>query len=108
MDYPEARLHTDHVSYSCIQNGEVVSEGSVIFSLPKFYEYADPQLTVTRDGNELVVRAGAYAASVELQNDGEDWVLSDNYFDMEKGEKRIKIISGSADNIRIRSVYDIK
>jgi beta-mannosidase len=108
MDYPKAGLHSDHVSYSCIQNGEVVSEGSAIFSLPKFYEYADPRLTVTHEGNELVVRANAYAASVELQNDGEDWVLSDNYFDMEKGEKRIQIISGSADNISIRSVYNIK
>ncbi len=106
-EYPEADLQEHHVYYSCIQNGEVISEGSVLFSMPKFYNYADPQITVTREGNELIVESQAYAANVELLNENEDWVLSDNYFDMEAGQKRVQIISGNAEHIQVRSVYDI-
>ena len=85
----------------------VISEGSVLFSMPKFYEYANPGLTVSVDGDEILVTSQAYAGNVELLNEEEDWVLSDNYFDMEAGEKRVKILSGKADKIRVRSIYDI-
>ena len=37
-----------------------------------------------------------------------DLVLSDNYFDLNADEKRVKVISGSTENLRLRSVYDIK
>ena len=75
--------------------------------MPKFYNYQDPKLTVHREGEELVVYAEAYAAFVELQNENEDLILSDNYFDMEAGEKRIRILEGSAETITVRSVYDL-
>ena len=75
--------------------------------MPKFYEYANPGLTVSVDGDEILVTSQAYAGNVELLNEEEDWVLSDNYFDMEAGEKRVKILSGKADKIRVRSIYDI-
>ena len=78
-----------------------------MFSMPKFYQYANPNLTVEREGDELLVRAEKYAGSVELLNENEDWVLSDNYFDMEAGEKRVRILSGDAKVIRVRSIYDI-
>ena len=100
-------MQEHHVFYSCLQNGEVISEGSVLFSMPKFYQYANPNLTVEREGDELLVRAEKYAGSVELLNENEDWVLSDNYFDMEAGEKRVRILSGDAKEIRVRSIYDI-
>ena len=60
-----------------------------------------------REGSELIVTAAAYASGVELQNENEDWVLSDNYFDMEAGERRVQILSGNAGHIRVRSVYEI-
>lgn len=107
VDLPHARLREDHVVYACYQNDEVISEGSVIFSMPKFYEYADPQLEVSVDGDEVIITSKAYAGNVELLNDDEDWVLSDNYFDMEAGEKRVKILSGSVKEVRVRSIYDI-
>lgn len=106
-DLPHARLYEDHVFYTCVQEGEVISEGSVIFSMPKFHKYADPELTARIEGEEIVVTAKAYAASVELLNEEEDWVLSDNYFDMEAGEKRVRIISGKAKRVGVRSIYDI-
>ena len=54
-----------------------------------------------------MVRAKTYAKNVEILNQMEDLILSDNYFDMNAGEKRIRIISGKPDNLRLRSVYDI-
>ena len=52
--------------------------------------------------------AKAYAKSVEIQNEEEDLLLSDNYFDMDPGEYRVKVLSGKTDGIRLRSVYDIR
>ena len=82
--------------------------GTVIFSLPKYFHYADPQLSCRVEGDEIVVTAQAYAKSVEVQNENEDLLLSDNYFDMNAGETRVKVLSGSTENLRLRSVYDIK
>ena len=106
-EFPDADYLEHHVFYECLQNGVVISEGSVLFSMPKFYNYRDPKLTVHREGEELVVHAEAYAAFVELQNENEDLILADNYFDMEAGEKRVRILEGSAETITVRSVYDL-
>ena len=59
-------------------------------------------------GDEIVVSAKAYAKSVEILNENEDLVLEDNYFDLNANEKRVKVISGSTENLRLRSVYDIR
>lgn len=106
-EFPDADFREHHVYYECLMEGQVVSSGSVLFSMPKFYKYQDPGLTVRREGKELIVTAKAYAASVELLNENEDWVLSDNYFDMEAGEKRVSILDGDGEQIRVRSIYDI-
>ena len=105
---PQAELYSDHVSYILKENGEIIGEGSVIFCQPKYYRFADPQLTVREEGDELIVTAAAYAKDVELLNENEDWVLSDNYFDMEPGVRRIKILRGNAEGVRVRSVCDIR
>ena len=105
---PQALLYEDHVAYRLIENGEIIGEGSVIFCPPKYYRFADPQLNIRREGDEVVVTAQAYAKDVEILNANEDLLLSDNYFDMEPGERRIKIIRGSAEKLRIRSTYDIR
>ena len=106
-EFPEADYLEHHVVYECLMDGKVISEGSVLFSMPKFYNYRDPKLTVHREGEELVVHAEAYAAFVELQNEKEDLILSDNYFDMEAGEMRVRILEGDAGKVSVRSVYDI-
>ena len=105
---PQAELYDDHVFYTLKENGKVLGEGSIIFCQPKYYRFVDPQLTVRVEGDELVVTAAAYAKDVELLKENEDWVLSDNYFDMEPGVRRIKILRGKAEGVRIRSVYDIR
>lgn len=108
VELPEIRVMDEYVSYHLLEDGQLVSEGSVIFSYPKYFHYEDPMLTWSLDGDELVLLAGAYAKSVEILNEAEDLILSDNYFDMDGGEKRVKILSGTPDGIRVRSVYDIR
>lgn len=107
VELPEVDIFEDYVSYDLYLNDRRVSGGTVIFSLPKYFHYADPQLSCRVEGDEIVVSAKAYAKSVEIQNENEDLMLSDNYFDMNAGETRVKVLSGSTDNLRLRSVYDI-
>ena len=55
------------------------------------------------------MKADAYAKSVEIQNENEDLILSDNYFDMNGGEKKkVRILDGEPKQITLRSVYDIR
>ena len=89
-------------------DGEIISAGSVNFSYPTYFRYADPQLTCRVIGDEIEVTAKAYAKSVEILNENEDLILSDNYFDMNAGTKRVKIESGDVSRLTLRSVYDIK
>ncbi len=105
---PQAELYEDHVSYRLLENGKVIGEGSVIFCQPKYYKFTNPLLTVRAEGDEIVVTAEAYAKDVEILNTDEDMLLSDNYFDMEPGERRVKILRGCADGLRVRSTYDIR
>ena len=105
---PQVDIFSEYVSYGIRQNGEVASEGTVIFSYPKYFRYEDPHLSYRLEGDEIVVSADAYAKSVEIQNEAEDFLLSDNYFDLNGDEKRVKINSGEAKGIKLRSVYDIR
>lgn len=107
-ELPEVDCFREYVSYEAIENGVVCSEGTVIFAYPKYFRYENPHLTCRLEGNEIVVSADAYAKSVEILNEQEDLVLSDNYFDLNAGEKRVTIISGKPEHLRVRSVYDIK
>ncbi|MCQ2501588.1 MAG: glycoside hydrolase family 2 protein, partial [Lachnospiraceae bacterium] len=107
VDLPNIDLVNEYVSYQFVQEDEVVSEGTVIFSYPKYFRYQDPQLEVWAEGNEIVVQAKAYAKSVEISNEDDDLILSDNFFDMNAGEKRVKVLSGALDGLKVRSVYDI-
>lgn len=108
VELPEADPFRSYVSYELLISGVRTSGGTVIFSLPKYFDYPDPILCCRVEGEEIVVTAKAYAKSVEIQNEEEDLLLSDNYFDMDPGENRVKVLSGKTDGIRLRSVYDIR
>lgn len=107
VELPDVDIFKDYVSYDLFENGKRISGGTVIFSMPKYFHYVDPQLSYRVEGDEIVVKANSYAKSVEIQNETEDLRLSDNYFDMNAGETRVKVLSGSTENLRLRSVYDI-
>lgn len=89
------------------ESGAAVGSGSVLFCPPKHFKFEDPQLTVIREGDEIVVTARKYARSVEILA-GADTVLEDNYFDMNAGTRRVKILRGDVKKISVRSVYDIR
>ncbi len=108
VELPEAELYGDYVSYEAVLDGEVVSGGTVMFSMPKHFKMVNPNLRVRVEGDDLVVTAESYARSVEIINDADDMLLSDNYFDMNGGERRVKVLKGKAEGLKIRSVYDIR
>lgn len=132
QDCMDADLYENYVSYECWDadretgtmptggceesgrgtavSGEEIplSSGTVLFCPPKHFHFADPCITVEADGDELVVTAGAYAKSVEIRNEDQDMLLSDNYFDINKGTRRVKILKGRPVGLKIRSVYDIR
>ena len=60
------------------------------------------------EGNTITVSADTYAKSVEILNENEDLVLSDNYFDLNGDSKTVEILRGKPENIRVRSVFDIR
>ena len=63
---------------------------------------------IYQNGDEITVYADAYAKYVEIDSPDSDFVLSDNYFDMNAGKKTVKIIRGTPKTIKVRSVYDIR
>ena len=108
QDFTRYGFHDCYYSYELLdEGGSRVGGGSVLFCAPKHFKFVDPGLTARVDGDEIVVTASAYARSVELQC-GPDTVLEDNFFDMNPGERRVKILRGSAGNVKARSVYDIR
>lgn len=107
QDLPDIDIWNEYVSYRALIGDEIVSEGTVIFSLPKYFRYIDPHLSYKVDGNKITVLADAYAKSVEIRNDNDDLILTDNFFDMNAGERTVEVISGDITNLRLRSVYDI-
>lgn len=107
-DLSRADPREDHVFWELVRDGEVLSEGSVLFCPPKYYSFRDPALTCRVEGRDIIVRAAAYAADVEVRNGNEDLLLSDNYFDMEAGERRLRILRGKPEGIMLRSTWDIR
>jgi beta-mannosidase len=107
-ELPGIALYDEYLSFRLFEGDRVISEGTVIFSLPKHFHYQDPRLSCRVTGDRITVTAEAYAKSVEILNENEDMVLSDNYFDMNAGEKTVTIIRGEPRGLRLRSVYDIR
>lgn len=108
QEFPEIDIWKEYVSFAVMEEGQEKSCGTVIFSYPKYFQYQDPKLKYRLEGDEIVISASSYAKSVEILNEEEHLVLSDNYFDMNAGEKRVRVISGAPEGIRLRSVWDIR
>lgn len=104
----DAKLYENYVSYQLYEEGREVSGGTVLFCAPKHFRFLDPQLQISADGDEITVRAAHYAKSVEIRNGNDDLILSDNFFDLNGGEKRVKVMKGNMEKLEVRSVYSIK
>ena len=108
MDFEDANVFEDYFSFELTNsNGEVISRGSALFTMPKHFKFSNPELSASVDGNIITVSSKAYAKSVEIECADEDLVLEDNYFDMNPGVRKIKVVRGKPSCIRLRSVYDI-
>ncbi|MBE5811663.1 MAG: glycoside hydrolase family 2 protein [Clostridiales bacterium] len=105
--FDDATLTGHYVSYDFTVDGEVISDGTAIFCAPKHFDFFDPQLTAEAVGDEIIVRASAFARQVWIESDDPDMLLSDNAFDMSAGLKRIRVLRGEVKNLRVRSVYDL-
>lgn len=107
-DMADADLYENYVSFDCYRGKERISGGTVLFTAPKQFRFEDPGLCVRREGDELVICANAYARSVEVTNEADDLLLEDNYFDMNAGERRVRILKGKPEGLKVRSVFDIR
>ena len=108
LDFDGVDVEREHLRYSLLVDDVVVSEGSVLFASPKYYCFEDPHLSYEIQGDELIIKSQAYARSVQIEGDDDRLLLSDNYFDMERGERHIRILKGKPINITLRSVFDIR
>ena len=108
QDFSDRDTYGCYYSYSLEDEaGKPVGEGTVLFCAPKHFHFADPRLEVRQEGDEIVVTAKAYARSVEILA-GPDTLLEDNYFDLNAGTKRVRVLRGEVKELRARSVYDIR
>lgn len=107
LAFGDVDVQEHYVAYALWLDGEQVSQGSVLFTAPKHFHFHDPHLTAALDGDTITVTADAYARGVELETDA-DCVLSDNYFDMNAGQRQIKVLEGKPDSVKVRSVFDIR
>lgn len=108
MDFHKTDVDNTYMSYEFIMDNEVVSEGTALFTAPKYFRFLDPNLRYEINGDEITVYADAYARYVEIDSPDSDFVLSDNYFDINRGTKTVKILEGMPGTIQLRSVYDIR
>ena len=108
MDFNKTDVQNNYLSFSYVVDDKVVSEGTVLFTVPKHFDFVDPNLRYEINGDEITVYADAYAKYVEIDSPDSDFILSDNYFDMNGGSKTVKILEGAPKTIKLRSVYDIK
>ena len=107
-DFANADTFGDYIAYQMTENGAPAASGTALFCAPKHFRFADPQLALRVEGDEIVVTAAAYARSVQILNADDTLKLSDNFFDMNAGETRVRILSGQPSGLRVRSVYDIR
>lgn len=107
VDCADASLTGHYVSFAFVVDNVAVSEGTCIFCAPKHFEFTDPQLTVEKRGDTLVITSCAYAKQVWLESEDADLLLDDNAFDMNPGTKVVRVLRGSAEKVRVRSVWDL-
>lgn len=108
MDFHKTDVDNTYMSYELMADGNVLSEGTVLFTVPKYFRFLDPKLRYEIRGDELTVYAEAYAKYVEIDSPDSDFILSDNYFDMNAGQRTVKVLEGEVKTVRLRSVYDIQ
>ena len=108
LDFSDEDTYGCYFAYSLEdENGTPSGNGTVLFCAPKHFRFMDPELEAHTEGGEIVVTAKAYARSVEIRCNP-DAVLEDNFFDMNAGTRRIRVLRGDAGAVSVRSAYQIR
>lgn len=107
VDCADASLTGHYVSFAFVVDNVALSEGTCIFCAPKHFEFVDPRLRVETRGDTLVVTSHAYAKQVWLESEDADLLLDDNAFDMNPDTKVVRVVRGTAEKVRVRSVWDL-
>ena len=107
VDCADASLTGHYVSFAFVVDDVAVSEGTCIFCAPKHFEFIDPRLTGETHGDTIIVTSHAYAKQVWLESEDADLLLDDNAFDMNPGTKVVRVVRGTAEKVRGRSVWDL-
>ncbi len=108
LDFSKWDELSHYVSFDFMQEGKVISSGTAMFTAPKHFNFANPELEVQKQGKQLRVTAKHFAKYVCVEGVDGDVKLSDNFFDMNGGEERLlDILEGGATQYRVISVYDI-
>ena len=108
MDFEKTDVVHNYISYELLIDGEKQSCGTALFTAPKHFEFLNPNLRYEINGDEITVYADAFARCVEIDSPDSDFILSDNYFDINRGCKTVQILHGTPATIKLRSVYDIR
>ena len=108
QDFSMYSFYDCYYSYELMDSdGNYIGGGTVLFCAPKHFRFLDPKLSARIENGGIIVTAETYARGVEIQC-GPDILLEDNYFDMNAGTRRIKVLRGCPENVTVRSVYDIR
>ena len=108
LDFNKTDFENNYISFEFEVEGEIVSSGTSLFTAPKHFAFKDPNLRYEISGNKITVFADSYARYVEIYSPDSDFILSDNFFDMNAGSKTVEILEGEPKTIVLRSVFDIQ
>ena len=106
LTFDEASVTGHYFTCAFLVGGAEVSRSMALFCAPKHFEFADPGLSVTEDGDTVTVTAKGFAHSVYVESDDPDLLLSDNFFDLSRESVTVKVLRGCAKGVRVRSVWD--
>lgn len=107
LEFPQCDVQKHHLTYQLYIEEVCVSDGTVLFTYPKFYEYEEANLRYELEDGKLMIFSDCFAKNIEIEPLDGDAVLSDNYFDMERGKKVIFIEEGEAKDFRLRSLNEL-
>lgn len=108
IDLFEIDVFNSYISFELRVNNEILSGGTALFVPPKHFEFKNPELSYEIKDNKITVFADCFAKCIEIYSPDSDFILSDNFFDMNGGCKTVDIVEGRPKTIKLRSVYDIK
>ncbi len=109
-----------YLEYSLREGTSIIYKDTLLFSREKEFKYENPEIKYELVGDErrfaITLSAKAFARGVEIDLDGVDAILTDNFFDLTSSApvkisfntpSSKKSASELSELVKIRSVYDV-